>query len=663
MSGTLRRTLAVLAVLVLFASTFSLDGALDQYPTRYGILLAAAAILVAVRRLGGDAGALPRALAPKRYWLYAVVPAWAAVVGAVWLTFPAYAPRPFSGPEQLQIWIASGACAIFAAHLCDRRRARVSTVDFTGRDWLIMAALFVAGTVARLWNLTLTPPSLAFDEAWPFGRTLQIVMMPNRAPFHVDDYAMSAFYHYVSGASIRLFEWTGLDTLQAAKLPNVLFGGLSCAVLYAAVRLVASRRIAATAPLFLVWLTWPWILSRMHYSYSGDLLWIGLATTLVMAAFAADRMALAAAGAVAAALGVAWVKSAVLAAPWVLLICLERIIARRAWRPRQLAVPAACALTLAIAVAPIAAQLYAQPDFLWRYQDVLRQRAAMLQQQGLSSLDGYIGGVIGAFTVLQAHEAPLGRHIARLKYPALDPITSALATLGFCWALWRWRRDWGGRIAIAGFFVFLWPAISSFPTEAGPAVSRRMIGSAFFICWLAGYGADIVTRTTLPARRRLAAMLALGLAAIILNAYYLRTFYDTRLYHLAEEMGVNRAAIIHALREANATGPVFFHPTRTTESALAGTIDMPYVIPVGTVEDVRNGLARFPGRLVTVILPTNTLAEVTDTTDWIAKLADVIPPSEWQFGTTDPVGTPYYRRALVYVPSGMPATEPPPPPG
>lgn len=654
MGATLRRTSAVLAAVALFAAAWSLDGAQGGYPIHYAVLLAAAAILVAVRRLGGDRGAVPRALAPRRYWLYATVAAAAAVTGSFWLTFPARGPRPFSGPEQLQLWIAAGACAVLAAHFCDRRRTRASSVDFRGRDWLIMAALFAAGTAARLWNLTRTPPALAFDEAWPFARTLQLLMTPNRAPFHVDDYAMSAFYHYVSGASIRLFSWTGLDTLQAAKLPNVVFGGLSVAVVYAAARLVASRRVAATGALCLVWLTWPWILSRMHYSYSGDLLWIGLATALVMAGFAADRMALAAAGAIAAALGVAWVKSAVLAAPWVLLLCAERIVARRAWRPRALAVPAACALTLAIAVAPIAAQLHAQPDFLWRYRDVLRQRTALLEQAGMSSLDGYLGGLAGAFTVLQAHEAPLGRHVARLKFPALDPVTSALATLGACWALWRWRRDWGARVAVAGFLLFLWPAVSSFPTEAAPAVSRRMIGSAFFICWLAGYGADVLTRATLPARHRLAAMLALGGAAMVLNAYYLRSAYDTRLYHLAEEMGVNRAAIIRALREAAATGPVFFHPTRTTESALAGTVDLPYVIQVNTADDLRRELQRFPGRLCTVVLPSDTLAEVTDTDAWIAALADVIPPSAWQFGDADPAGTPYFRRALVRAPSGPP---------
>jgi hypothetical protein len=599
-------------------------------------------------------------VAPKRYWVYAGGAAAAAVTGSVWLTFPARAPRPFSGPEQLQLWIATGACAVLAAHYCDRRRLRVSTVFFDGRDWLIMAALFAAGTAARLWNLTRTPPSLAFDESWPFARTLQLLATPNQVPFHVDDYAMSAIYHYLSGASIRLFSWTGLDTLQAAKLPNVLFGGLSVAMVYAAARLVASRRIAATGALFLVWLTWPWILSRMHYSYSGDLFWIGAATVLVMAGFAADRMALAAAGAIAATLGVAWVKSAVLAPAWVLLLCAERIIALRAWRPRALAVPAACAFTLALVAGPIAAQLLAQPNFLWRYQDVLRQRAALLEQYGLSSLDGYVGGVIGAFTVLQVHEAPLGRHIARFLHPALDPITSALATLGAAWALWRWRRDWGARVAVAGFLVFLWPAISSFPTEAGPAVSRRMIGSAFFICWLAGYGADVVTRTTLPARRRLAAMLALGGAAIVLNMYYLRTGYDTRLYHLAEEMGVNRAAIIHALREAAATGPVFFRPTRTTETALAGAVDLPSVIPVNTPDDLRREMARFPGRLGTVVIPSDTLAEVTDSDAWIAALADVIPPSAWQFGATDPAGTPYYRRALIRIRRGDPPVEPAP---
>ena len=379
----------------------------------------------------------------------------------------------------------------------------------------------------------------------------------------------------------------------------------------------------------------------------GDLLWIALATALTLAAFATDRMALVAAAAVFAALGVAWVKSAVLAAPWVGLLCIERIIALRAWHPRHWAIPATAAVTLLLTIAPIISQLQAQPNFLWRYEDVLRQRAALLETAGMTSLDGYLGGLAGAFTVLQVREAPLGRHIARLKFPALDPITSALATLGLVWAAWRWRREWGGRVAILGFLLFMWPAISSYPTEAAPAVSRRMIGSAFFICWLAGYGADIVTRLTLPASRRLAAMLALGTGAIVLNAYYLRTDYDVRLYHLAEEMGTNRAAIIHALRQSAATGPVLFRPTRNTESALAGTVDLPYVIGVGTTGDLRAQLAQFPGRLVTIILPTDTLAEQTDASQWMAELADVIPPSSWQFGTTDPAGTPYYRRALI----------------
>jgi len=660
MVPTLRRGLALAAAIALFAGAVMLDGTLAPRLPRYALLLAAAVLLVILRQTDRPTGAVPRAVAPQRYWLYAAVLALAALAGSIRLTFPPLptppgvpAPppsllaTPLTALQQLGLWVAIAVAAVLAAHFCDRRRLRQPTLRFERADWLIMLALFALGTAARLWNLTDTPPSLAYDEAWPFARTLQLRDQLNRPPFHVDDYAMSAAYHYVSAASVVLFSWTGLDTLQAAKLPNVVFGGASVAVLFAAVRLVASRRVAATAALFLVWLTWPWILSRMHYSYSGDLLWIALATALTLAAFATDRMALVALAAVAAALGVAWVKSAVLAAPWVALLCVERIVALRAWHPRRWAIPATAAVTLLLTILPIISQLQAQPNFLWRYEDVLRQRAALLETAGMTSFDGYLGGLAGAFTVLQVREAPLGRHIARLKYPALDPITSALATLGLVWAAWRWRRDWGGRVAIAGFLIFLWPAISSYPTEAAPAVSRRMIGSAFFICWLAGYGADIVTRLTLPASRRLAAMLALGTGAIVLNAYYLRTDYDVRLYHLAEEMGTNRAAIIHALRQSAATGPVLFRPTRNTESALAGTVDLPYVIGVGTTGDLRAQLAQFPGRLVTIILPTDTLAEQTDASQWMAELADVIPPSSWQFGTTDPAGTPYYRRALI----------------
>jgi hypothetical protein len=649
MIPSLRRSLAIVAAIALFAGAELLDGALGPLAPRYALLLAAAIVLVVLRQTDRPTGAVPRAVAPRRYWLYAGVLLVAATAAALGLTFPTLLTVPLGATQQLGLWVATGTAAVLAAHFCDRRRVRQPSLRFERRDWLIMLALFVAGTATRLWNLTETPPGLAYDEAWPFARTLQLLAQLNRPPFHVDDYAMSATYHYVSGASIVLFGWLGIDTLQAAKLPNVLFGGLAVAVLYGTVRLVASRRIAVTAALCLVWLTWPWILSRMHYSYSGDLLWIALATALVMGAFATDRMALAAAAAVAAALGVAWVKSAVLAAPWVLLLCTERVIAQRAWHPRRWAVPAACGVTLLLTVAPILSQLQAQPNFLWRYEDVLRQRAALLETAGLTSLDGYLGGARGAVHVLQVREAPLGRHVARLKFPALDPITSALATLGLCWAVWRWRRDWGSRVAVAGFVLFLWPAISSFPTEAAPAVSRRMIGSAFFVCWLAGYGADIVTRLTLPAARRLPAMLALGFGAIVLNAYYLRTDYDVRLYHLAEEMGVNRAAVIHAMREAAATGPVFVRLTRNTESVLAGTVDMPYVIGVDTVGNLKTQMRNYPNRLITIILPSDTLAEETDVSQWIAELSEVVPPSSWQFGATDPAGTPYYRRALVRV--------------
>jgi hypothetical protein len=391
-------------------------------------------------------------------------------------------------------------------------------------------------------------------------------------------------------------------------------------------------------------------LSRLDYSYAGDLLWISLTTALLVSGFESERLSLMVAAGLAAAIGVSWLKTAVMVAPWTAVVCGDYILARRTEGRRNWQLAATCLVTFAIFVLPLFAQFARQPDLLWRFQDVAQGRAKALANIGLTSMQGYYEGLLGAFAVLQVHEsvgAP--RHVVRIGQPALDLIASGLFTVGLFWCALRFVRDRGARLCLLGFLLFLLPAVLAFPVDLIPVASRRMAGSSLFVGWLAAYGAAAVTGRLFTARRRFAAMLALAAASMALNVYYIHNIYYRRTRDWHAELGVGRVYLIRALRQAAAIGPVFFRPTDFTELARFGVVDFPNVTLVQSPAELRQGLLKHPGQLCSVVLPTDGANEPNDTPAWIGELADLIPPALWEFGPPDIAGIPLYRLAHVRV--------------
>ncbi len=651
----MRRIAAVAATALVFAGAYWLD-ARGNVAYGYGGLVLGALLLLALRECEVQGGGAARPLQSRWWWLLIALLLFAGAGLIGWAAWSIYAPvADLTGPAQIGLWIGGGLVCIAAFHLCDRwRHPEPFPLLFERADWLWMLGLFVAAAAARILNLAVEPPGLAPDEVWPLAYSLKLVPWKVPSAFGIDYFSNTLLYHLVVSFFLTHFGWIGLDTVQTAKLANALFGAGSIALLSAAARLLATRAIAATAGVFLIWQGWHWILSRLYYVYAGDLFWISLTTVLLVAGLKSGRLSLMAAAGFAGGIGVSWLKTAIMVGPWIAIVCGEHFLTARPRRVRNLWKPVVCLAALALFLLPLAAQSVREPVTLWRFRDVSKQREKLLAEKDLTPAQGDYKGFLGAFTVLQISEAAQGRHVVRLGRPALDLIASALATVGFLWCALHSVRDRGARLCVLGFLVFLWPAVSSYPADAIPAASRRMAGSSLFVAWMAAYGAAVVTGRVFAARQRLPAMLALAAASMVLNVYYIRTSYNTRLYHWHEELGVNRVYIIRALRQAAALGPVFFHPTYFTELAKHGVEDLPNVTLVHTPADLRAGLLQHAGELCSVLLPTDGAVGRNDTPAWIAALADIIPPSLWEFGPPDPTGLPLYRLAHIRVPKAGP---------
>jgi hypothetical protein len=293
---------------------------------------------------------------------------------------------------------------------------------------------------------------------------------------------------------------------------------------------------------------------------------------------------------------------------------------------------------------------------LSRFTEVSRIRANELKKHGLTSAQAYGKGLVGAIRVLQVHDTRRGRHPVRLGRPALDAITSAMATVGLLWCLFAVRRDKGARLCLFGLLLFLWPAVGSYPAETDGqldiVVSRRLAGAMLFLAWMAAYGAAAVARSVIAERWRTWLMLTIAGASAVLNAYYIRTTYGRAPELWYEGMGVNRVYILRALRQAAEVGPVFFRPTRLTEWVKSGVVDLPNVVFANTVIEIRQGLEKHPGRTCVVLLPWPTTMDPPDSLTWVRELSDVVPESAWVPGPPDLLGTPIYRIAYIRMPAG-----------
>lgn len=649
MRSTLLRILALAALLLALGGAYVLDFRHDVR-TGYAILLFGALVLVLLPEYtpaGQEAEG--RGARWLTWFSAALLFAAGAFLSARVATSVGKLPS-MSGSAQALLWITGCLGVVLAYHLLDRWRGPfVRLLD--RYDWAWILGLAVAASAVRILYLGVSPPGLVYDELVPLSRTLAVTNGASHAAFWIDEFALTGLFYHLNALSISYLGWLGLDTVQAAKLPGALCGGLSVAALYATARILGTRPVAAAAGVFLTCMGWHWILSRLYYAYAGDLLWISLATALLVAGLRSGRLSLLALAAMTSAVGVSWLKTAVLVAPWSGIVLLDHVCTRRQSRAARFLPPVAWGIAFAVCILPLAAQLAKQPSAVWRYEQVVRERIEELGKLGLTSLEGYYEGALASIGVLQVRDAVRSRHSPRPGGPALDMVVSAMATIGFVACLRRFPRDRAARLCLLGFLLFLWPAVSSYPVNLLSATSRRMAGASIFVAWMAAQGTALVADRLLVPRLRFAAMLLVAATSLLLSAHNLRTVYGADGFIWYDELGVNRVYLLRALRQAAEVGPVFFRTTYFSAAVVPGVEDLANVTVVETAAEVREGLRKHAGELCTVILPWDTKVDGNDSPRWIEELADVIPPHYWQWGPGDLLGTSIYRLAQIRAPA------------
>lgn len=637
------RMLALCALAVATAGAYLLDFRHDV-TTGYALLLAGAAV-IALLPEPSQAGSQT-----LTDWLAAILFLAAGIVLNARVATSVAAHPDLPGATQTALWLIGGLCLPLGFHFLDRLRG--SLEPFLERaDWLWLAGLSLAASAARVYRLDVGPPGLAPDELRPLGQTLKVLAGENLNAFWTDFQGFNGIFHYVSSFTVQWFGPLGLNVVQAAKLPGAALGGVSVGMLYLAVRAVAGRPVAATAGILLVWQPWHWSLSRFYYQYAADLGWISASIAFVLAGLRTGRFSLLAAGGFAAAAGASWLKTAVLAGPFAAALLVERLLAARDGRMQVVIAALVWGFSLTASIAPLAAQYARHPNAFWHYSEVSRKQAVEIERHGLSRERALTEGLRQAITVLQNRDAIHSRHAVRPDRPVLDLLLSALATVGFLWCVLHLHSSRSARIALLGFLFFLVPAAVSYPGDGVASISRRMQGDVFFIVWMAAEGAALVARRVFTPGYRFPFMVAIAASSMLLNLYAIRAIYGHSIYLWYDEMGGNKALILPALREAaTAGGPVFFRPTYFSGGVLAAVADLPNVVAVSSVDELREKLTPLAGRRCTIVLTWDTATDRNDSPAWVDALADLIPVHCWQWGPSDPLGDPVYRVARVRLP-------------
>jgi len=640
---------AILGACLALAGTFRLD-ATQRPGLGYALLLAGALLLILLPERQAREEGVPRA---RPSWISIGVPFVAGLGISLRVTRSVFSGHGLSSGAQLGLWFISGLFLTAAFHLWDLRREEQRRRLFERADLWWMLSLFVLAAGARVANLAVEPPGLAPDELWPLERTLRLTDAPDRSGFTVDDMSVNGLFHHVNLIAIKSAGWLGFDMVQSAKLPGALFGALSVALLYGTVRILGSRALAATAGVFLLLQGLHWSLSRFYYMYAGDLLWISLATLLLAAGVMSRRLSLLAAAGFISAVAMSWPKTALLVGPWAALVLADDALIGRKREPKRWLPASVWLATFAVAMLPTLTEIKVRPQvFFARASEVSRLRKSELQRHGVSSAEAYGRGFWNSVRVLQVEEQRLGRHPIRRGKPALDPVASAMATIGLIGCGLWFVKDRGARLCLLGLLLFSSIAVASYPTEPEPRIvaSRYFAGATLFIAWLAAYGASVIAKRLVPEGRRLTLMLSIACASLLLNVYYIRAFYGRERHLWYEDMGVNRVYVLRALRQAAELGPVYFRPVHNTEWVRSGLVDLPGVELVSSPQEVRDGLRKNAGRMCSVLLPWPGPEDPPDSAEWVPALSDVVSTASWEPGPPDIAGIPLYRLAHVRVP-------------
>lgn len=419
-----------------------------------------------------------------------------------------------------------------------------SIPDWSGRDWVLLAALTILGGGLRFYRLGETPPGFQFDEAFNAIDAAQVLHgnFPLFLPANGGREVLYTYFQAALGALMGVNVYT-------LRLASALLGIATAPATYLLIRLIVrrhSRSLAVFTALTLAVSVW-----HLHFSHYGirvitmplllsvlfGCYWIGL-----FGPTRQRRLLATVASGVLIGLGV-WTNPTGRLVPFVLILFTAWLVWRHTSGPlreRRYALDGplgALALAGAVALAvflPLGLEFYRHPEwFTGHAAEVSIFADRVSQGRPWQTLLANIGRVLGMFSIAGDQEwihGPAGR-------PVFDPLMSIPFVLGagiWGWRLWRRRQDDPDldALALLAFWSLVMLATSAL-SDAAPNFSRTLPSlPALFVA--AGLGLDWIaswrraTPVTAPGAARAWPIARPGLlaAAAIVTVSGVIAFYD-----------------------------------------------------------------------------------------------------------------------------------------
>lgn len=584
-------------------------------------------------------------------WPMSWLPLSLAFGWCAWNLFPiaaALESTPTHHREFFSLWAGSLLGMIALAFGVDRYRGVI--IQFPSRkDTYTFMALLLIAFIVRMAG----PTTLVSDEA----ANLLFVSQLQRGsfnPLHLSVTAYPYLMHYLV-FNLHLLTKHVLDLLDVYRGFSFFCGALSVATWFAVVRMFASWRIATCSGIILCFFGWHWLNSRFIYQYPLDLAIIPVAIFLFTVAMRTRSVLVAVLAGMACATALIIQKVGFICLGFLLYLGLEFLWADRKKRPlRLVGVGLVVLIAIAISFEPFIAKMATDGLEVWfpRQQESVDVRAHTLARLGLSSWTAFIFTLKDMFYQFFVMVCDDERHRFRSGAPILDPICAALFAVGMAVCFISSYKSMPARICLIGLLVFFLPMGLAFPVGGEfHGVARRMIGTSFFVSWIAAIGAEHLSRRLVQHGRETCLVILLAISSAIANIhFYFSSYLRPEAVNWYNHRGIQYAATVELTREAARRNI----PTVVLKSWLAGVDnsvdDFENVLVASTTAEVRSALLSRPGVLQMVIIPWDTAFFERPSTIWVQELSDIIPAYLWIPGAKDQDEVPMVRYAYVRSP-------------
>jgi hypothetical protein len=626
------------AIYWLGLGTTMLESGNADYRKAYGLLIGAGAMLLFLPKSFNLT-----ALTERRLLLALVSLAGGAT--ALWaLNRRLYNGGPSWSLHLIPLWLIAIGLLVFAGYVFDSRKRWVHPSPmFDRRDWTLAASFFAVAWAARL----LSPRSMAVDEGIHIGEMFTFSWDNAFSPWGVAATGYPWILHRLVYLTV-MFLAPFCEPFLTIKTLVAGMGALSVGATFLIVRVFASRATAATASTLLVLLGWHWLNSRFGYVYPYDLAVTSIAILALLVAFERGGVGPAALAGVAMALALVFQKFGVFLLPLFGILSLEYLITTKNGGKKRI---------LLVSTLVVVAAIYSYSPFIVanrgfpespRFEIAKNTRPVLLKNFRMTESQAFFEMWRDGFRQLQIKTHDIARHVFRLRKPLLDPIFSALFSIGLVAAIGRSFRNRESRLQIYGLVTFIGPMVVSFPLDSfePQGLARRLLGTSFFVAWIAASGAFVLSSRIVQPNNRAKVCLALAFGSLLCNFYYLKTQYEKMPWDTWYfDYGGKRAALMTLAESLTRNGLpaiVFDEPASSIKEAAKGRSQFKFVQSHG---EIRNLLPKAVQPWHALIVP---WWNIIGTSPSLAtELSDVIPPNSWRIGMSDNQGVPLFGYVIV----------------